>query len=54
LIEEIRIFFEWAVELGFGTTRLGVASLAAALLTLAAVLFLDFPAASLGAAVVLG
>jgi hypothetical protein len=41
------------VELGFGTTRLGVVGLVAAVLTLAAVFFLDFPAYSFGDAVVM-
>jgi hypothetical protein len=38
------------VELWLGTTRLGVVGLAAAVLTLAAAVFLDFPAAGLEAA----
>jgi len=42
------------MEVWVGTTRLGVVSLAAAILTLAAVFFLGFPFASLGAAVGLG
>ena len=37
-----------------GTTRFGVVGLAAAVLTLAAVFFFDFPVTCLGAAVVLG
>jgi len=39
------------VGLCVGTTRLGVVGVAAAVLTLAAAFFLDFPEARLGAAV---
>jgi hypothetical protein len=42
------------MDLSFGTTRLGVVCLAAAVLTLAAASFLKFPTASLGTVVVLG
>jgi hypothetical protein len=42
------------VELWLGTTRLEVVGLAAAVLTLVAADFLDFPAAGLEAAEVLG
>ena len=42
------------VEFWVGTTRFGVVGLAAAVLTLAAAFFFDFPVACLGAAVGLG
>jgi len=42
------------VGLWVGTTRLGVVGVAAAVLTLAAALILDFPAARVGAVVDLG
>jgi len=41
----------WEVEIWVGTTRLGVVVVAAAVLTLVAAFFLDFPEGRFGAAV---
>jgi len=48
VIEEISVFLDWEVELQVGTSRLCIVGVAAAVLTLAAAFFLDFPAARLG------
>jgi len=48
------IFLSGEVGVWVGTTRLGVVGLVAAVLTLAAAFFLDFPATGLVAAVDLG
>jgi len=51
---EIRNFLEWGGGTLVWDHQVGVVGLAAAVLTLAAAFFLDFPAVSLGATVVLG
>jgi len=53
VIEEIRNFLEWGGGTLVWEHQVGVVGLLAAVLTLAAAFFLDFPAASLGAFVVL-
>jgi hypothetical protein len=54
VIEEIRDFLEWGGGNLVWDYQVGDCRVAAAVLTLAASFFLDFPAAGLGAAVVLG
>ena len=54
VVEENRDFLEWGSGILGGGTRFGGVVLAAAVLALPAGFFLDFPAASLGAAVNLG
>jgi hypothetical protein len=53
-LRRLEILSSGEVEIWLQTTRLGVVGLAAAVLTLAAAVFLDFPAAGLEAAEVMG
>jgi hypothetical protein len=54
VIEEIKNLLQWGGGTSVWDYQVGVVGLEAAVLTLAAAFFLDFPATSLGAAVVLG